>query len=142
MSKNDMDEPKPEQIPDLTMPLRAEYPDYGMPDHRPHVPSVTLPTSGAQCGTMKPAYGWKEDEIMATVAPQQKDKPMRYFIFSFLWKTPQMGDWNCGDDLFAGNGIPALYEHAHAQPEKWCVTNVSEISKEEYDAAEARGIIG
>lgn len=34
------------------MPLRAEYPDYGMPDHRQHVPSVTLPTSGVHLASV------------------------------------------------------------------------------------------
>lgn len=34
------------------MPLSGEYPDYGMPDTRKHVETVTLPTSGAQLASV------------------------------------------------------------------------------------------
>jgi hypothetical protein len=37
------------------MPLRAEYPDYGMPNALPYVESLTLPTSGAQLASVN---GW------------------------------------------------------------------------------------
>jgi hypothetical protein len=47
---------------DWGMPLRAEYPDYGMPHALPHVESVTVPTSGAQLasanGSRAPMSVW------------------------------------------------------------------------------------
>ncbi len=59
------------------MPLRAEYPDYGMPDHREHVPSVTLPTSGAQCSAALDTEKLKElCEAVIQDIGKEGDTPM------------------------------------------------------------------
>ena len=67
---------------------------------------------------------------------------MKYFVYSFLWKSPMHGFINSGNGLFAGKSIIDLYEHNISQPEQWVMTHCQEITQEEYDQATEKGIIG
>lgn len=68
---------------------------------------------------------------------------MKYFVYSFLWRNRADDSFkNCSTFLFEGKSVIDLYEHAVKQPEYWCITSVTEITKEEYESAISNGKIG
>lgn len=70
-------------------------------------------------------------------------KIVKYFIYSYTWQTGERKPGSgCATDIYRGKGMVDLYEYTLQQPETWCLTHVSEITKEEYDIAKANGLIG
>lgn len=68
---------------------------------------------------------------------------IRYYVISYLWQTPKHDRPSFGTGLIrTDEGITGVYEHIIGQPEKWCLTHVAEITREEYEKAKTRGIIG
>lgn len=67
---------------------------------------------------------------------------MKYYVYSFIWKTKGSSTWNAGTRLFEGNSVVELYESSVQQPETWCITSFAEITKAEYEMGYAKGIIG
>lgn len=59
-----------------------------------------------------------------------------------MWKRKGSSTWHSGTDLFEGNSVVELFEHAVQQPETWCITSFAEITKQEYEDGNARGIVG
>lgn len=71
------------------MPLSAEYPDYGMPHAHPHVPSETLPTSGAKLASAHGSASSKTfDEFCQewSVTPQERAELNTYLAVIRLRK--------------------------------------------------------
>ncbi len=62
------------------MPLRAEYPDYGMPNALPYVESVTRPTSGAQLASGNGSPSGIELEICNDIAARQAKGLAKYGV--------------------------------------------------------------
>ena len=68
---------------------------------------------------------------------------MKYYIYSYTWKTPQMSAPSFGTGISShSTGVVGLYEHIVQQPEDWCLTHVQEITEEKYNNADRNGIIG
>lgn len=67
---------------------------------------------------------------------------MKYYVYSFIWKTKGSSNWDAGTGFFEGNNVVELFEHTAQQPETWAITSFAEITKHEYDIGTERGIIG
>lgn len=67
---------------------------------------------------------------------------MKYYVYSFTWKYTGSSTLNASTGFFEGNNVVELFEHSVQQPESWAITSFAEITKQEYDDGNARGIIG
>ena len=66
----------------------------------------------------------------------------KYFVFSYFWKKPGASTYATGTGTLSCNSIVNVYEYATNEPEDWIIVSVSEISQDEFDAANDRGILG
>ncbi len=67
---------------------------------------------------------------------------MKYYVYSFIWKSKGSSTWDAGTGLFKAKSVVELYEHTAKQPETWCIASFAEITKAEYKAGVDRGILG
>jgi len=65
---------------------------------------------------------------------------MKYYVYSYIWRRPVDTVFNTGCRLWRG-GVIGLFEHITRQPEKWAITSIVEVSKEDYEAARVAGIL-
>lgn len=67
---------------------------------------------------------------------------MKYYVYSFIWKTKGSSSWNAGTGLQECESVVEFFETIASQPEDWAVTSFAEITKAEYKAGIEKGIIG
>ena len=59
-----------------------------------------------------------------------------------MWRAKGSDYWNTGTGLQECKDVIEFFETVSTQPERWVVTSLVEITKEQYDIGKARGIIG
>jgi hypothetical protein len=57
---------------------------------------------------------------------------MKYFVYNFIWKRKGHDNLNFSDGMLEAESILEIYKFAAKQEEYWCLTSISEITKEEY----------